>query len=196
MGDPKFVPDLSKALLSENYAAAQRQRINLQSAAQGKVQPGDPTAWSQKVPPRAELPTNLDSPFLAMAESVENMTYRGNTNHVVVTDKWGNCVSFTHTLGQFFGAQDILGNTGVIGSNSMDWFDLDKNPLTEKDSALVVAPNKRNRWTLSPGMIFKDGKPYILVGGSGAESTMSGIFQVLIRMLEYKLNPQAAISSP
>ena len=105
-------------------------------------------------------------------------------------------ISFTHTLGQFFGAQDLLGSTGVLGNNGMDWFDLDKNPWTDQKSNLVVAPNKRNRWTLSPGMIFKEGKPYIIVGGSGAESTMAGIFQSLMRMVEYKLNPQAAISSP
>ncbi len=194
--DPKFAKDMGPLLLSDNYAAAQRQRINMQKAAPGKVQPGDPVAWSQKVPPKAELPFNLNAPMIAMADSVRDMTYRGNTNHVVVADKFGNCVSFTHTLGQFFGGQDILGNTGVIGNNGMDWFDLDKNPWTEKDSALVVAPNKRNRWTLSPGMVFKEGKPFILIGGSGAESTMGGIFQVMIRLLEYKLNPQAAISSP
>jgi len=193
VGDPNFIKDVSKQLLSDEYTAAQRKRINLMEAAPGRVQPGDPTKVkvSEYTPP-----ANLPSIEVSMAESLDNMAYRGNTNHVVIIDKDGNCVSFTHTLGQFFGGQDILGNTGVIGNNGMDWFDLDKNPWTEKASALVVAPNKRNRWTLSPGMIFKDGKPYILVGGSGAESTMGGIFQALMHMLEYNLNPQASIESP
>jgi gamma-glutamyltranspeptidase/glutathione hydrolase len=194
--DPAFGPIRSAELVSEAYAKAQRQRLSLDKAAKGKVQPGDPVAWSK---PEASLhltTPNLEPVQIAMADSVRDMTYRGNTNHVVVTDKDGNCVTFTHTLGQFFGGQDILGKTGVIGNNGMDWFDLDINPWTEKESALVVAPNKRNRWTLSPGMVFKDGKPYILIGGSGAEMTMSAIFQVLIRMLEYQLNPQAAIASP
>lgn len=196
VSDPRFVTDRSKLLLSDNYAQAQRQRINPNKATTGKVQPGDVVAWSEKVPAVSELPSNMQTSIVAMEDSIRDMNYRGNTNHVVVTDKWGNAVSFTHTLGQFFGAQDVLGSTGVIGNNGMDWFDLDKNPWTEKASNLVVAPNKRNRWTLSPGMVFKNNKPYILVGGSGAESTMSGIFQTLIRVLEYKLNPQAAISSP
>ncbi|MBK6335603.1 MAG: gamma-glutamyltransferase [Betaproteobacteria bacterium] len=196
VSDPRFVTDRSKLLLSDNYAQAQRQRINPNRATTGKVQPGDVVAWSEKVPVVSELPSNMQTSIVAMEDSIRDMNYRGNTNHVVVTDKWGNAVSFTHTLGQFFGAQDVLGSTGVIGNNGMDWFDLDKNPWTEKASNLVVAPNKRNRWTLSPGMVFKNNKPYILVGGSGAESTMSGIFQTLIRVLEYKLNPQAAISSP
>lgn len=195
VADPKFVQDRSKDLLSDNYAKAQRMRIDAQKAAPGKVQPGN-ISWAQKLPVMSELPRPAEAPMVAMADSVRNMEYRGNTNHVVVTDKWGNAVSFTHTLGQFFGAQDLLGNTGVLGNNGMDWFDLDKNPWTDQKSALAVEPNKRNRWTLSPGMVFKDGKPYILVGGSGAESTMSGIFQSLMRMIEYKLNPQAAITSP
>lgn len=196
VADPKFVESQAENLLSDNYAAAQRLRIDLKKAAPGKVQPGNPAEWSKKVPAHAELPAALTSEPVSLAESTRNMAYRGNTNHVVVVDKDGNCVSFTHTLGQFFGGQDILGNTGVIGNNGMDWFDLGDNPWTEKPSNLILAPNKRNRWTLSPGMFFQNGKPRILVGGSGAESTMPGIFQVMIRMLEYKLNPQAAISSP
>jgi gamma-glutamyltranspeptidase len=194
--DPKTMTVPVKELLSDNYAAAQRKRINLAKAAAGKVMPGNPVEWSKKAPATSQLPVPLEAEPISVAESIENMTYRGATNHVVIVDKDGNCVSFTHTLGQFFGGQDILGDTGVIGNNGMDWFDLDKNPWTEKPSNLKVAPNKRNRWTLSPGMIFKDGKPYVLIGGAGAETTMSGIFQVLVRMLEYKLNPQAAISSP
>lgn len=196
VADPKTMKVPVKELLSENYAAAQRMRIDLTKAAPGKVQPGNPVEWSKNPPTTSRLPANLDAQFVSVAKSNENMTYRGNTNHVVVADKDGNVVSFTHTLGQFFGGQDILGNTGIIGNNGMDWFDLDKNPWTEKPSNLKVAPNKRNRWTLSPGMIFKDGEPFILIGGAGAETTMPAISQVLIRMLEYKLNPQAAISSP
>ncbi|MBO4316885.1 MAG: gamma-glutamyltransferase, partial [Mailhella sp.] len=195
--DPAFMENQADNLLSENYAASQRLRINLEKAAPGKVQPGDPIKWSKEpVKSAAELPMPLNSRLVSLAQSTLNMSYRGNTNHVVIVDKDGNCASFTHTLGQFFGGQDILGNTGVIGNNGMDWFDLGKNPWTEKESNLIVAPNKRNRWTLSPGMIFQNGKPRFLVGASGAESTMPGLFQALIRLLEYKYNPQAAITSP
>jgi gamma-glutamyltranspeptidase/glutathione hydrolase len=196
ISDPAFVPSKSDKLVSDAYAKVQRQRISLDKAAKGKVQPGDPDAWTQPGFKLGKAPENLESIKIAMADSVMDMTYKGNTNHVVVTDKWGNSVAFTHTLGQYFGGQDLLGATGVIGNNGMDWFDLDLNPWTEKPSNLVVAPNKRNRWTLSPGMVFKDGKPHILIGGAGAEMTMQAIFQVLIRMLEYNLNPQAAIASP
>ena len=84
----------------------------------------------------------------------------------------------------------------MLGSNSMDWFDLDENVWSGEPSNLVLKPGKRNRFTLSPGMVFKDGKPIVLVGGSAAETTMPGIAQVLLNMLDFGLYPQAAIEAP
>ena len=138
----------------------------------------------------------LKAKEISVAESARNSLYHGCTTHVIVVDKEGNCFSFTHTLGTFFGGHDQLGNTGVVGSNSMDWFDLDKNDWSGEKSNLVVAPRKRNRFTLCPGMIFKNGKPYILIGGSAADTTMTGVFQVLLNMVEFNMDPQAAISAP
>ena len=90
----------------------------------------------------------------------------------------------------------MLGTTGVLGSNSMDWFDLDQNVWSGEESNLVLEPGKRNRFTLSPGMVFKDGKPVVLIGGSAAETTMPGIAQVLLNMLDFDLDPQSAIEAP
>jgi gamma-glutamyltranspeptidase/glutathione hydrolase len=45
-------------------------------------------------------------------------------------------------------------------------------------------------------MVFKDGKPYIAIGGSTAETTMPGVFQVLINMIEFGMDPQQAINAP
>src|SRR5690606_40630499 len=101
-----------------------------------------------------------------------------STSHMVIMDEEGNAISSTNTLGTFFGAGFVVEGTGLLMSNGMDWFDIDENIWTgEKPGPLGMEPGKRNRWTLSPGMIFKDGKPYMLVGGAGAEATMSGIAQ-------------------
>lgn len=78
----------------------------------------------------------------------------------------------------------------------MDWFDLDQNVWSGEESNLVLEPGKRNRFTLSPGMVFKDGKPVVLIGGSAAETTMPGIAQVLLNMLDCDLDPQSAIEAP
>ena len=76
----------------------------------------------------------------------------------------------TNTLGTFFGAGVVAEGTGLVLSNGMDWFDIDMNIWTgEQPGSLVMQPGKRNRWTLAPGMLFKDGKLFMVVGGAGAE---------------------------
>ncbi len=195
VADPDFVDVPGKQLLSANYAKAQRKRINLKKAAPGRVRYGNPVKWAEN-PDCAQFRPPLEEKEMTVAASARNSLYHGCTTHVIVVDKAGNCFTFTHTLGTFFGGHDQLGNTGVVGSNSMDWFDLDKNDWSGEKSNLVVTPRKRNRFTLSPGIIFKDGKPYILVGGSAADTTMTGIFQVLLNMIEFGMDPQAAISAP
>ncbi len=183
--DQAFVKSPLDELLSDGYADAQAKRVNKDKTTEGLIKYGTPGA-------------KADGATLAANEgAVENMLYSGATSHVAVVDKWGNCVSFTHTLGAFFGGHDVMADTGVVINNGMEWTDFGTNPWSEEGkSPLVTAPGKRNRWTLSPGMIFKDGKPYILVGGSGGETTMSGIFQVLMNMLEWNMDPQAAINAP
>jgi gamma-glutamyltranspeptidase/glutathione hydrolase len=113
-----------------------------------------------------------------------------------VIDKDGNAVSLTHTLGTYFGGHDILGNTGMIANNAANWDDLEISHWTGKPSNLAMHPGGRNRWTLCPGMFLKDGKVAMLVGGSGADSTQPAVFQVILNALEWKMNPQAAISAP
>jgi len=144
----------------------------------------------------ADAPSPLPRLPMTVAQRVKHSLYAGCTTHVCVADKMGNAISFTHTLGNIFGGHDLLGHTGVLGSSSMDWFDLDTNVWSGEKSNLILEPGKRNRFTLSPGLVFKDGKPHILIGGSAAETTMPGILQVLLNMLEFGMDPQQAISAP
>jgi len=197
VADPDFVDVPMKELLSDNYAKAQRKRLDPAKAAQGRVRYGKPREWSKNPDlVRTNVPKPLPSLPVTVAQSVRHAMYQGATTHVVVADSMGNVFSFTHTLGTIFGGHDLLGKTGVLGSNSMDWFDLDTNIWSGERSNLILEPRKRNRFTLCPGMVFKDGKPYIAIGGSAAETTMPGVAQVILNMLEFGLDPQAAIEAP
>ena len=99
----------------------------------------------------------------------------GATTHSIVVDKWGNAVTTTNTIGTFYGAGLPVGKTGMLFGNGIDWMDIDVSPWTNEKSAQVIEPGKRNRWTRVPVIVFKSGKPFILTGGSGAESTVQGI---------------------
>ena len=119
------------------------------------------------------------------------------TSHMSIIDKWGNAVSMTNTLGSFFGAGPIVEGTGLVMSNGMDWFDIDVNIWTgEEPGALVMAPGKRNRWTLAPGMIFNDDKLFMVVGGAGAEATMWGIVQPILNVVDFDMDAQTALEAP
>lgn len=120
-----------------------------------------------------------------------------STSHMVIRDEEGNAVSATNTLGTFFGAGVVVEGTGLVLSNGMDWFDIDKNIWTgEKPGVLGMEPGKRNRWTLSPGMIFQGDKLYMLVGGAGAEATMWGVAQPVVNAIDFKMDPQKALDAP
>ncbi len=167
--DPAFVKVPTDKLLSKAYAEEVRKKIGDQ-------------AWGLK--PVKE--TWLHLPQVGTA-----------TSHMVIVDKAGNAVSMTNTLGTFFGAGVVAEGTGLVLSNGMDWFDIDENIWTgEKPGNLVMVPGKRNRWTLAPGMLMKDGKLAMVVGGAGAEATMWGIAQPIVNAIDFGMDPQAALSAP
>ena len=195
VSDPAFVEAPLKDLLSDSYAKVQRRRVDPTRAAAGRVRYGDPQSWSQD-PDAAKLPSPLPALRPKPPRTPDGAPLEGSTSHLIAADAEGNCLTFTHTLGNIYGGHDMLGTTGVLGSNSMDWFDLDQNVWSGEESNLVLEPGKRNRFTLSPGMVFKDGKPVVLIGGSAAETTMPGIAQVLLNMLDFDLDPQSAIEAP
>ena len=168
-GDPAHVNMPAERLLSKDYAAQVRQKIA-------------DSAW----------------PIKPMKQTWLHLPQTGTaTSHMAIVDKWGNAVSMTNTLGTFFGAGVIAEGTGLVLSNGMDWFDIDENIWTgEKPGTLVMAPGKRNRWTLAPGMLFKDGKLFMVVGGAGAEATMWGIAQPIVNAIDFGMDPQASLAAP
>ena len=130
-------------------------------------------------------------------QAVMDLPSKTATSPMTIVDKWGNAVSMTNTNGNFWGAGVVIEGTGLLLSNGMDWFDIDENVWTgEKPGNLVMAPGKRNRWTLAPGMLFKDGKLFMVIGGAGAESTMYGIAQPIVNVVDFGMDPFAAISAP
>jgi gamma-glutamyltranspeptidase len=168
VSDPAFVNIPAEKLLSRDYAAEIRQKI-----AQGR--------YDMKTTKQATL----------------DLPSKSATSHMSVVDRWGNAVSMTNTLGNFWGAGVVIEGTGLLLSNGMDWFDIDENVWTgEKPGNLAMAPGKRNRWTLAPGMLFKDGKLTMVVGGAGAESTMYGIAQPIVNIVDFGMDAFAAVSAP
>ena len=159
-----------------------------------KLLSGEPAAQT-----RADIDKGAVRPFApaAMASAYKPAWPNTSTSHMVIRDEAGNAISSTNTQGTFFGAGLVIEGTGLLVSNGMDWFDIKRNIWTgETPGVLGMEPGKRNRWTLAPGMLFKDKDLYMLVGGAGAEATMWGIAQPIVNAIDFGMAPQAALNAP
>ena len=113
-----------------------------------------------------------------------------DTAYAAVVDEQGNAVSFIQSLYFEFGSGVIAGDTGILMQNRGSFFSLDENHVN------TLEPKKRTFHTLMPAMACKNGKPSILYGTQGGEGQPQTQTALITRMIDYRMNPQEAISSP
>lgn len=169
--DPLFVDVPSQALLSKEYADVRRPLIDLKKASLVR-QPGDPRGMKPllETPPRE---TN------GVGEDLDTTT-------CVVADKWGNFVAATPS--GFNGV--IAGKTGVqLGTRLVSL-------NTWKGHPNCIEPGKRPRITLTPGLVFKDGKPLMAISVAGGDLQDQTALQVLLNVIDFGKSPAEAVSAP
>jgi gamma-glutamyltranspeptidase / glutathione hydrolase len=116
-------------------------------------------------------------------------TESDRTTHISVVDNKGNAVSHTQTVGNFFGSGIAIPGTGILLNNQMsDFAASGKKPN-------AVAPGKRSVSSISPTIVLKGDKPYLVVGGAGAMRIVSSLSQIIINMIDYGMDVNEAISS-
>ena len=185
-GDPYFPPEEPmKGLLSKEYAKERVKQMNLEMN-DPKVRPGDPYPFQGGTNPYAD---QLKTFGTASAEPVtpeyKEKIFLGTTS-VEAADKEGWVVSIVPSGGWIPAC--IAGRTGVGMSQRMQSFVLDPalNPFN------VVAPGKRPRVTLTPGLAMKDGRPYISFGVQGGDTQDQNLIQFLVNMVDFGMNVQEA----
>ena len=194
-GDPDFVSVPGDVLLSEPYAAQRRRLIDPKHASLDQ-RPGDPAHGAALLDlPRADLPpeggshASASGGFRLQAEgSVPKET--GDTTSVQAADADGNLFSATPSSGWILGGAFVAGATGVPMSNRMQAFNLDSS------SPNVLAGGKRPRTTLTPSIVLKDGKPFLAIGTPGGDSQDQQILLVLLNIIDFGMDVQAAIEAP
>jgi gamma-glutamyltranspeptidase/glutathione hydrolase len=110
----------------------------------------------------------------------------GGTVYLVTADRWGNMVSFIYSIYDTFGSGVTVPGFGFVLNDRAALFSLDPH------SPNVVAPGKRPFHTLLPGFVMKDGRPLTAFGLMGGSQQAQGHVQVLINMLDFGANLQAA----
>jgi gamma-glutamyltranspeptidase/glutathione hydrolase len=107
-----------------------------------------------------------------------------------VADAQGNLFSATPSSGWLLGGAFVAGDTGVPMSNRMQAFRLDPA------SPNVLTGGKRPRTTLTPTVVLKDGKPFLAIGTPGGDSQDQQILLVLLNIIDFNMDVQAAIEAP
>lgn len=164
LGDPDFYTVPVKQLTDKDYA----QKIASQIAL-------------NKTTPSSEIkPGNL-APY----ESDQ-------TTHFSVVDKWGNAVSNTYTLNFSYGSGLVAKGTGILLNNEMD--DFSAKPGTPNGYGLVggdanaVEGNKRPLSSMSPTIVMKDGKPFLVTGSPGGSRIITTTLQIIMNVIDHGLN--------
>jgi len=116
-----------------------------------------------------------------------------DTTHFSVADKNGNVVSNTYTLTASFGAHVVAPGTGFLLNNSLGNFDWNPRPTSLGNK---IEPGKRAQSTISPIIVFKDGKPWVATGTPGGGTIIATMVQMLMNLIDFKLNVAEAAQRP
>jgi gamma-glutamyltranspeptidase/glutathione hydrolase len=172
LGDPDFWKVPVKGLTSKSYAEALRRRIDPKRAAPAaEIAPGDPLPY----------------------ESNE-------TTHFSVMDRAGNVVSATYTINFSYGTGIVAAGTGILLNNEMD--DFSAKPGVPNAYGLIggaanaVEPAKRPLSSMTPTIVFKDGRPLLATGSPGGSRIITTVLQVILNVVDHGMNVAAASAAP
>ena len=171
LGDPAFVANPIDRLLSKDYAARIRATI-----------PADKATASKDL-----------APGVAPHEKVE-------TTHYSVVDQAGNAASVTYTINGLFGAVVIPGHAGFFLNDEMD--DFTTKPGVPNLFGLVqgtanaIAPGKRPLSSMSPTLVTKDGRIFLVLGSPGGSRIITITLETALNIIDYGMEPQEAVDAP
>ncbi|HEY4316232.1 MAG TPA: gamma-glutamyltransferase [Herbaspirillum sp.] len=172
LGDPDFVKVPSKGLISRAYADKQAARIDPEHATPSSaIKAGQPQAYESD-----------------------------QTTHFSVADKYGNVVATTYTLNLNFGSGIVAGGTGITLNNEMDDFSIKAGVanafgLTGGD-ANAVGAGKRPLSSMSPTIVLKDGKPFLVTGSPGGSRIITTVLQTILNVIDHRMNIAEAAMAP
>ena len=196
-GDPYFPPEEPiQGLLSKDYA---KERLRLIDWGKNNpdVKPGDPYPFEGKKNPFLHLLekwTNVGdmppSQWTAQQRMEFEEDFEAGTTSIQAADEEGWVVSVTPSGGWIPAC--LAGKTGIGMSQRMQSFVLDEaqNPFN------VVAPGKRPRATLTPGLALKDGKPFLSFAVQGGDTQDQNLLQLFLNVVEFGMNIQEACEAP
>lgn len=172
LGDPDTVKVPVAGLTSKKYAASLRALINpARATPSSDVRPGNPLAHEGD-----------------------------NTTHFSVVDRDGNAVANTYTLNFSYGLGLVADGTGVLLNNELD--DFSARPGAANAFGLIgyeanlPGPGKRPLSSMSPTIVLKDGKVFLVTGTPGGSRIITTVLQVIVNAIDFGMNIAQAVTAP
>ncbi|MCP5064422.1 MAG: gamma-glutamyltransferase [Ignavibacteriae bacterium] len=172
LGDEDFYPVPKKKLLSKEYAKSIFDKL---------------TPYAK---PSTEISTETPS---QQKESTE-------TTHFSVYDQEGNAVSVTTTINSGFGSKVVVEGAGFLLNNEMDDFSAKPGEPNQfgllGSTANSIEPEKRMLSSMTPTIVLKNDKPYIIVGSPGGSTIITIVLQVILNAIDFEMDIQEAVNFP
>jgi len=172
LGDPDFYKVPTKELLNKEYLKQRMANFNPNKATPSEnIKHGNPIA----------------------KESEE-------TTHYSIADKFGNAVAVTTTLNRGYGSKIVVKDAGFLLNNEMD--DFSSKPGFPNSYGLVggdanaIQPEKRMLSSMTPTILEKDGKLFMVVGSPGGSTIITSVFQTVVNVIDYGMGMQEAVAAP
>lgn len=172
LGDPDFVNVPTDKLISKVYAKE----------------------IFRKIKPNMAIPSSKVRPGLKQIHEGDN------TTHYSVIDKEGNAVSVTYTINTGYGSGAAIMGAGFLLNNEMDDFSI--KPGVKNYYGLVgsdanaIEPNKRPLSSMSPTIVLKDGKVFLVVGSPGGARIITTVLQVISNVIDHNMDISTAVMAP
>ena len=122
------------------------------------------------------------------------------TTHISIVDKWNNAVSVTTTLNLTFGSKTVVGGAGFFLNDEMDDFSVKPGVPNAYGAvggeANAIEPGKRMLSSMTPTIVLKNGKPFMVVGTPGGPTIPTSVFQVITNAIDFNLDPFTNVNAP
>ncbi|MGE3245125.1 MAG: gamma-glutamyltransferase [Beijerinckiaceae bacterium] len=172
LGDPDFAPVPLRALTSKAYAEKLREAISTGRATRAST-----------IKPGALGPYESDQ-----------------TTHFSVVDSKGNAVANTYTLNFSYGLGMVAAGTGILLNNELDDFAAKPNAPNAYGllggRANAPGPRKRPLSSMSPAMVFRDGKLELVTGSPGGSRIITTVLQIILNTIDFGMNAAEATIAP
>jgi gamma-glutamyltranspeptidase/glutathione hydrolase len=172
LGDPDFYNIPEKLLTDSSYLLERSNKINMDSTL---------------------LSGDIYSGKFNLMESEE-------TTHFSIVDEYGNASSLTTTLNGSFGSGILVDGAGFLLNNEMDDFSIQPGYPNMYGliggEANAVEPSKRMLSSMTPTILEKDGKLFMVLGTPGGSTIITAVFQTIINVIDYDMNIEQAVNSP